>query len=133
MLGQVEQAQGLPQGPLAKGFMNLMDVLERTGRLPGMGSQTESRGSMAKEAANVGAPFSAVGMAIDAPGKGLLNTMKARMQRKTLGEVADIFTSPDSVQRIRQLSEMDPDSPMARMLAISALQGSAAQTTGQRP
>jgi hypothetical protein len=126
MLGQVESAHGMEPGKLSSGFNNLLDVLERTGRIPGMGSQTQSRSAMADEAASVGAPYSLLGTAIDAPGKSILSGLKGAAQRKTLEEIANIFTSPDSVQKIRRLSEMNPDSPMARMLAISALQGAGA-------
>jgi hypothetical protein len=51
----VAKAQGLPENELYNGFMRTMDVLDRTGRIPGIGSQTAGRLQTAKDY-SIGSP-----------------------------------------------------------------------------
>lgn len=110
----------------AKGFGRLLDIVERTGVTPNIGSPTAGRMGMMKEAGQGGAIGGALQGANLSRGS-FIGTLQdwnemARAGR-SWGQIADLWTQPDSVAKLRQLAIMNPQSAKAQALAATILQG----------
>lgn len=110
----------------AKGFDRLLEIVQRTGVTPGLGSPTATRGAMMNEAGQGGAVNLALEGANLARGSwlGTLRDMNERFRASgSWGQIADLVVQPDSVAKLRQLALMNPASEKAKALAGTILQG----------
>lgn len=118
----------------AKGFERLLEIIQRTGVTPGIGSPTAGRGAAMLEAGQGGAIGSALQGANLSRGSflgALQNWNEMARAGKSWGEIAELLTQPDSVAQIRQLALLNPASSKAKTLAATILQGSQAPVTGR--
>ncbi len=123
MFRGISEAQGLPPEATWKAFDNMLNVFERTGTVPGTGSQTAMRGIGAQEAGK-SKIAGAMQMVSTAPLSSVKNEIRDFMQRKTYADLAKILTAPDSVQQIRELSKAGKGSAKARFLTNQLLTAS---------
>lgn len=120
MFRGISEAQDLPPESTWKAFNNMLDVFERTGTIPGTGSQTAMRG-MASQEAGKSKIAGAMQLVSTAPLSSMKNEITDFMQRKTYADLAKIFTAPDSVQQIEKLSKAGKGSAKARFLTHQLL------------
>ena len=128
MFRALEDQRGLQAGTLADGFFKSLKILDRTGRIPGVGSQTQPRQALANELAT-GSRAAAVLGATDITKGSVIGQARQRIQQwvqdENYEELARIFTNPDSVGLIRAISRRKSiDSPkslvdLAALLAVS--------------
>lgn len=124
MIEKTAEAQGQNSKKVYQGFQNLLDVLDATGRVPGMGSQTQSR--MENAAMARSNPVSGAVEAVSTrPTHRIAKWLDDVMYKKTYGKLAEVFTSPDSIKEMKKLAEMKPNSPEAQQL-VSVMLTSAA-------
>lgn len=111
MLDGAAKANGANPAQLKAGWQRLLTTLDLTDRIPGMGSPTAGREAVKSEASQstVAGTFQVL--------TGLRTWWREVTQRKSFAELADIFTNPDAVDKIQQLSKLAPDSQAARLLA----------------
>lgn len=132
-----------PTGGALRGFQKGMQILERTAKTPGMGSPTAGRLFTADELSNGVGPMAA-GVAAGALG-GMVGLPTAEMaggyliasgirgyiQRQALQmgakQIAQAFTDPDSVGKLRALARKDPQSSAALTSVLAILSGRGAQ------
>lgn len=110
----------------AKGFDRLLEIVQRTGVTPGIGSPTVTRGAIQNEAAQGGIANLALEGANITRGSwlGTLQDMNERFRASgAWGQIADLLVQPDSLAKIRQLALMNPASEKAKALAGTILQG----------
>lgn len=110
----------------AKGFDRLLEIIQRTGVTPGLGSPTQGRAALVTEAGQGGAIN--LGLeGLNLTRGGWLSTLHNANERLraagAFGQIADLFTQPDSVAKIRQLALMNPASNAAQLKAALILQG----------
>ena len=114
--------QALPDGDeVWKGFRRFLDVMEAQGKRQPMGSATEfnrqitqelSRGGAVGELATAGAsPSKALSLVSD-----WWQNVKYGQNTK---ELAEILTDPMSIERMKVLAMLGPDSPRVRAVALS--------------
>lgn len=128
IIEKTAEAQGQNPKDVYKGFRNLLDVLDATGRVPGMGSQTQSR--MENAAAARANPVSGAIEAVSTtPTKRLGKFIDDMVYRGTYAKLADVFTAPDSVKQMQQLANMPSTSTRARELVMKMLETT--KTTGK--
>lgn len=126
MLEGVADAYGLPRDALAPGFENALTVMERSGRIPGIGSPTASRGATNAEA-------SATLFDSGNPVGYIRRVWGDVMNQRAYRQLAEAFTAPNSVQAMRELAMTNPDSARAQVLVASMLgyRAPTLQTPGQ--
>ncbi len=125
MIEETAKTQGQDPKKVYSGFRNLLDVLDATGRVPGMGSQTQSRmenAAMARKNPVSGA----VETVSTTPTHRIAKWMDDMMYKGTYAKLADVFTSPESVKEMQKLSKLPPTSIEAQRL-VSLMLTSAAQ------
>lgn len=120
MIEKTAEAQGQDSKKVYAGFRNLLDVLDATGRIPGMGSQTQSRMENAAMARNnpVSGAIEAVSMT---PTHRIGKWIDDLMYKKTYAKLADVFTAPDSVKKMQELANLKPTSTKARNIVSTML------------
>ena len=115
MIQKVAEAQGQDPVKVYQGFGKLLDVLDATGRVPGIGSQTQSR--MENAASARSNPFTGAVDAVSThPLTGIGKWLSDMYYKKTYGKLADVFTSPESVKKMKVLADLKTDSPYAKHL-----------------
>lgn len=133
-LRRVAVVNGVNPDEYIQGWRTTMDVLDRTGRIPALGSRTGPRGELATEASQ--GPFAAVvdfrpGQPVNSALRLFGANLSDWVQRGNYRRLAEAFTAPDSVQRIRELAQVDPGSPRA-LLLVSTLLGLGRETAAGR-
>lgn len=128
MFRALEDQRGLQPGTLANGFFKSLKILDRTGRIPGVGSQTQPRQALANELQRGARASAAVG-ALDITKGSVIGqarrTLQNWVQDENYEELARIFTNPDSVGLIRSISRRKSiDAPksvidLAALLAVA--------------
>ena len=120
MMRGVARAQGANPDAVVQGAHNLLDVLERTGRTPGIGSQTAPRGDIAKE---LGKTFTGDVMQTISltPTRPLARRFNDFIARRRYSGIAEALTAPDSVQRLVQLAKIQPDTLTASYMVAAML------------
>lgn len=134
MFRALEEQRGIERGTLSRGFFNSLKILDRTGRVPGVGSQTQPRQLIADEAAE-GGRAAAVAGALNITKGSAIGQAQTRLrewvQAETYEDLARVFTNPDSVALIRQIARRkNPGSPksianLAVLLAAGQQQSNA--------
>jgi hypothetical protein len=129
MIEKSAEAQGQDPQKSYQGFRKLLDVLDATGRVPGMGSQTQSRmenAATARESLVAGA----LETKFSSPGGQIAKFLRNKAYGGTYKKLADVFTDPDSVRKMQELVNLKPTSLQAQRLVLSLLT-SPAQRAGQ--
>lgn len=120
MMGGVAEANGVRRDDLQRGAVTLLDTLEKTGKIPGIGSPTGGRIETNAMARN-----SRVAGALDTVSTQPLGPLASKLRdianRKAYRDLADAFTHPDSVQKLLELSKLTPSSMKAQLLAVEIL------------
>lgn len=120
LLEESARATGQSPAGVVAGFDRLMDVMERTGTIPGMGSPTASRGANYARAAEgdvKGALLQAQPVDPLAP----LRRWRQRVwQEKQFTELGELFSRPDSVRALKDLAMTAPRT-RKEQLAVQAL------------
>ncbi len=102
------------------GFENMLKILERTGRIPGSGSQTAPRQQLSAELAR--SKTAAAGDIIStSPLSSINKGIRQWQERGRYKELATILSDPNSVEKIEQLARMAPNSRKARFVASQLL------------
>lgn len=130
MLRGVALAQGKNPDALVAGANRLLDTLERTGRTPGIGSQTAGRGEVSRELGRTktgdvltsfsGSPMGPFAARIDSW------VMRGRYE-----ELARVLTSSDSVEQLVRLAKIKPGSTSEQYLVAQILGLDRAIASGQ--
>ncbi len=124
MIEKTAEAQGQNPKKVYAGFRNLLDVLDATGRVPGMGSQTQSR--MENAAMARSNPVSGAIEAVSStPTKRISKWLDDMMYKKTYSKLADVFTSQESVKEMQKLANLKPTSTEARGIVATMLTSAA--------
>lgn len=109
-----------PAGVVA-GFDRLMDVLERTGTIPNIGSPTAARSANYARAAE-GDVKGAILQAQPVDPLAPLRRWRQRVfQEKQFTELGELFSRPDSVRALKQLAMTGPNTRREQMLIASLL------------
>ncbi len=120
MIKQTALSNGNNPNATWKGFENLMTVLERTGRIPGVGSQTTPRRQLNTELSR--SKLAATGDLIStSPLSSVNKAIRQWQEQGRYKELAQILTDPNSVEKIEQLARMQPNSRKARFLVSQVL------------
>lgn len=131
MLQGVAEAKGVPPEGMKAGFKNLLEVLGRTDRIPGIGSPTAGRAETMKEAGQ-----SVIAANIQ-PLTALRGWWRDTVQRGTFSELADVLTNSDPavIDKLRKLSMLNAGSQKAQLLAVEIIGANrlAAPQGGQVP
>ena len=116
----VALANGKNPDEVLRGANALLNTLERTGRTPGVGSQTQPRQEMAKE---LGRTY--IGDLARSVSSNPLNSWSHRLNdwimRGRYQDLAQALTAPDSVQQLVKLAKVRPNSLTASYYAASLL------------
>jgi hypothetical protein len=130
MIEKTAEAQGQDPQKVYAGFRKLLDVLDATGRVPGMGSQTQSR--MENAALARGNPVSGAIEAVSTnPMHRIGKWLDDVMYRGTYKKLAEVFTAKDSIKQMKALAELKPKSLEAQQL-VSTMLTSAAQAANAK-
>lgn len=112
------------------GFERLMKVLQTTGKMPGGNSATFQRQQMAGMASE-----STLGRGLDIistqPFQSTRNFLRELIEKRTVEELANVMTSPNSVEEIIKLSKIEP-SRLQVLLNNARVYGSAATRETQQ-
>ena len=114
VLRGVAEAHGVPADPLIRGFETALTVMERSGRIPGIGSPTASRAGVAAEA-------SATLVEATNPVGYLRRVWGDIANGRANRQLAEVFTSPNSVEAMRTLAQLGPDNRRSAMIVASLL------------
>ncbi len=120
VMSGVAQSHNVNPAQLKRGTKMLMDTLERTGKVPGIGSQTAGRlktDAMASRSRVAGA-LETVSTSPLAPAAKWIRDV---VNRKAYGELAAVFTDKDSVQKMMKLAQLEPYSKKAQLLVVEIL------------
>lgn len=109
----------------AAGFDKLMEIMQRQGFIPGIGSPTATRGAERELIRDSGV----VSRTLDAASLKVSNWWKDFRFNKSYTELANLATHPDGVRMLQKLAQLDPNSPAAQNLARALLEG---YFTGER-
>lgn len=120
MIEKTAETQGQNPEKTYQGFRKLLDVLDATGRVPGMGSQTQSRMEQAAMART--SPL-ATGLETKfaAPTSQIAKMIREWTYKGTYKKLADVFTDPDSVRKMQQLVNLKPTSIEAQKAVLGLL------------
>lgn len=110
------------------GAQRVFDVLERQGRIPGVGSPTVGRGQAAAEAANTGALGEVARTNITQPLSFIDRVLARTFQRGAYRQLGDVFTnpSPEAIDIMLRMSRMNDQS--AALLLPSLLSANQRET-----
>lgn len=116
----VALANGKNPDAVVAGANTLLTTLERTGRTPGIGSQTQPRGEVARELGRTKA-----GDVLNTVSGNPLGPLASRLNswvlRGRYEELARVLTAPDSVEQLVKLAKLKPDGTTAQFYAASLL------------
>lgn len=129
MMRGVAKARGANPDDLVRGANNLLQVLERTGRTPGVGSQTQPRQEIAKELGKTKIGDVAM-VASAAPTKTAVARWNDLILRRRYEGLAQALTAEDSVQTLLKLAKIKPNGITASYYA-AVLLGLDEATSGQ--
>jgi hypothetical protein len=120
VLRGVAQAHGADPDQFVRGANTLMQTLEATGRIPGVGSPTAMRGALAEQLGKSPiADFTNLGGLVT--GKTLAKRMNDALLAGRYGRLAEVFTAPDSVQQIARMAKLDPRGLTAQYVTAALL------------
>jgi hypothetical protein len=120
VLRGVAQANGVDPDQYVAGASKLMQTLEATGRVPGVGSPTAGRGALTDQLEK-SKLADAVNLASAAPLKGWTERLNSWLAAGRYRQLAQVFTAPDSVQQIARFADLAPSGLTAKYLAASLL------------
>jgi hypothetical protein len=120
MMRGVAVARGVNPNELVRGANNLMQVLERTGRTPGIGSQTQPRQEIAKELGKTKIGDIAM-VASASPTKPAVARWNDRVLNARNEQIARALTADDSVQTLLKLAKVKPNGITASYYAAVLL------------
>lgn len=113
-------ANGRNPDDVVRGAMNLMQVLERTGRTPGVGSQTASRAEISRELGK-----SVTGDALDIVSARPLRPWGKRIDDwvnlNRNAELARVLTAPNSVELLVKMAKLRPNGLTMRYYVAAML------------
>lgn len=113
-----------PDG-FVRGARNLMEILQMTGKVPGIGSPTGGR-----IAANEMARSSMVAGAMESVSTAPLSPMSTKIRdwamQGNYQRLAEVLTSPDAIKKIQELGKYKPTTTTAQALAASIIGANAA-------
>lgn len=116
----VAMANGKNPDDVIRGANSLLDTLERTGRTPGIGSQTQPRGVTERELGKSKAADLLEGASTQP-----LAPFAARLRDWIMGgryeRLAQVLTSPDSVEQLVRLAKIKPNTTSQQFYAAQIL------------
>ncbi|HEY6010643.1 MAG TPA: hypothetical protein VIX18_04155, partial [Nitrospirota bacterium] len=104
----------------AKGAQNLMETLQLTGKVPGIGSPTGGR-IAANEMASTSAAASIADSVSTTPLRGVSRKLRQWAMSGNYEQLAKTLTAPDSVDQIVKLARYNPQTLTAQYYAAGAL------------
>lgn len=120
MMRGVAQARGVDPEELVRGANNLLQVLERTGRTPGIGSPTQPRQEIAKELGKTKIGDIAM-VASASPTKPAVARWNDRVLNARNEQIARALTDENSVQMLLKLAKTKPNGITASYYAAALL------------
>jgi hypothetical protein len=120
MMRGVAVAQGVDPKAVVSGANRLLEILDRTGRTPGVGSQTQPRSEMARELGKtrVGDIASVVSAS---PTRPAVERWDNFIIRRRYEGLAKALTDPNSVDTLVKLAKLQPNGLTARYYAAALL------------
>jgi hypothetical protein len=120
VLRGVADAHGVNPNQFVQGANTLMRTLEATGKVPGAGSPTATRGQLAEQLGQ--SRLADAASAISTHPLGFLaNRIRGAMLAGRYEKLAEIFTAPDSVQQIVKMAKLDPKGITAQYYTAALL------------
>jgi hypothetical protein len=120
----VAVANGKNPDDFARGAKNLMEILQSTGKVPGVGSPTGGR-----IASNEMARSSKWAAAMESASATPLRPMANKLRELTMGsnyrKLAEIMTAPDSIDQIIKIGKYKPQTETSMAFAIGLLEANA--------
>jgi hypothetical protein len=120
VLRGVAQAHGADPDQFVRGANTLMQTLEATGRMPGIGSPTATRGALTEQLGK-SKLADLVNWGGLVTGKTLGSRLNDVMLAGRYGRLAQAFTAPDSVQQIARMAKLDPRGLTAQYVTAALL------------
>lgn len=116
----VAQANGADPEAFAQGAQKLMDTLQSTGRVPGVGSPTGGRVDLSSALGT--SPAADIARSISTRPLAWLGDRISQARVGISSErLAQVFTAPDSVQQIVKMAKLDPKGLTAQYYAAALL------------
>lgn len=128
----VAHANGVDPKQLVAGARNLMSVLERTGRTPGIGSQTQPRAELGHHLQGSLVADVMDSASLSKPLGPFAERVRQWANQGRDREIARILTAPDSVEQIVKLAKLRPNGLTARYY-VAALLGLDRATSADGP
>jgi hypothetical protein len=126
----VAKANGKDPDELVRGTKNLMEILQSTGKIPGVGSPTGGR-----VATNELAKRSTFAAGLEMVSAAPLAPISARIREWAMGgnyrRLAEILTAPDSIDRIIKIGKYKPTTVTSQALAVSLLEANGEVGSGR--
>lgn len=116
----VADANGVNKSDLQRGAVTLLDTLEKTGKIPNIGSPTGGRietNNMARQSRIAGTLETVSSQPLGPVAK----VLRDMANRNAYKELAEAFTDPNSVQKLLALSKLTPQSNKAQLLVAELL------------
>ncbi|HEY2862783.1 MAG TPA: hypothetical protein VGK37_04090 [Casimicrobiaceae bacterium] len=120
VLRGVARANGVSPGDYVAGANKLMQTLEATGRIPGVGSPTAGRADLAGQLGKSRLADAASAVSTH-PFGFLASRIQSAMLAGRYNKLAEVFTAPDSVQQIAKMARLDPRGVTAQYYAAALL------------
>lgn len=130
VMAGIERSQNLPEGQLQTGFQNLIDVLRRTGQIPGAGSPTHGRMATAREASR--SPGAAALETTNLSRGSIFGTaadaMRNMANRGAYRILDRVLADPNNIDRLLELARLPVGSTRFQRIAATIINtGSAVQ------
>lgn len=119
MLEVAAKSTGRDPNKVIEGFKRTMEVLESTGKTPGVGSPTHSRGEIKAQAEKTPMHIRAGAYLKDLVG------------RQSYGEIARVFTHPDSLKLLQEIAQTPKSSPKYNELIATLFSAERGAQIGQ--
>lgn len=120
MMRGVAQASGANPDDVVSGARKFLEVLDRTGRTPGLGSPTQPRAEIGKEMGKtlLGDTLGTISLT---PTRPLARRFDDWIMRSRYADVARVLTAPDSVQLLAKMAKLESSGLTARYYAAVLL------------
>jgi hypothetical protein len=116
----VASAHGKNPDQVAQGAKNLLEVLQLTGKVPGMGSPTGGR-IATNQMAGSSAAASVADSVSAAPFAGISRKLREWAAQGNYKALAEAMTAPDSVDKLAKLARYNPKTATAQYMAVGIL------------
>lgn len=121
LISQVAVSNNQNPNKVWRGWNKMLTVMERSGTIPGVGSQTQPRQALQQQLSqNVVSDI--LEIPSFNPGKVLSDRQKIKAYERSSKQMAELLTQPDSVKKLSDLANLSTTSARAKDIAIQLIQ-----------